>query len=432
MPGRLLERGRTLEVLERAVGDAAAGRGSVALVTGEPGIGKTTLVRAFAADVGLRARVLLSACDDLMAPRTLGPLRDAAAGSQGPLAAALADGQPVDAVFGGLLEELAAEPPTVLVVEDLHWADDATLDVLGYAARRIEETGALVVLTCRDDKVDPRDPLHRFLGVLAGSPVRRLVLRPLSRMAVRELSAGTGADADALYRVTRGNPFFVTEALAASGDAVPLSVVEAVLARVGRLGTECREALDQLSVIPWQVDLDLGAALLGPRFDALAEAQAAGVLENRADSIAFRHELARRAIEHSLPAIRRRQLNAGGGRGPARPGAAGARPADAPRRRGWRRGDDRRRRPRGGARGGAGRLAPAGARALRVGPPAPRPARRARARRRARRLRLGALQRAPFPRGGGGRPRRRSRCMSSSTTASPSASAWCACRVTCS
>ncbi len=309
MRGRLLERGRTLEVLERAVGDAAAGRGSVALVTGEPGIGKTTLVRAFAADVGVRARVLLSACDDLMAPRTLGPLRDAAAGSQGPLAAALADGQPVDAVFGGLLEELAAEPPTVLVVEDLHWADDATLDVLGYAARRIEETGALVVLTCRDDKVDPRDPLHRFLGVLAGSPVRRLVLRPLSRLAVRELSAGTGADADALYRVTRGNPFFVTEALAASGDAVPLSVVEAVLARVGRLGTECREALDQLSVIPWQVDLDLGGALLGARFEALAEAQAAGVLENRADSIAFRHELARRAIEHSLPAIRRRQLN---------------------------------------------------------------------------------------------------------------------------
>ena len=308
MPSRLLERDRTLEALERAVSEAAAGRGSVALVTGEPGIGKTSLVRAFAAGASERARVLLSACDDLMAPRTLGPLRDAAI-ADGPLSAALADEQPIDAVFGALLEELAAEPPTVLVVEDLHWADDATLDVLGYVARRIKHVGALIVLTCRDDQVDPRHPLHRFLGVLAGCPVHRLVLRPLSHLGVRELAVGTGADAEALYRVTRGNPFFVTEALASPGEAVPVSVVEAVLARVRRLGSECREALDQLSVIPRQVDLRLAADLLGGRFVALAEAQAAGVLEDRADSIAFRHELARRAIEQSLPTIRRRHLN---------------------------------------------------------------------------------------------------------------------------
>jgi DNA-binding CsgD family transcriptional regulator/tetratricopeptide (TPR) repeat protein len=308
MPSRLLERDRTLEALERAVGEAAEGRGSVALVTGEPGIGKTSLVRAFA--TGVRARVLLSACDDLMAPRTLGPLRDAALGTDGPLADALADEQPIDAVFGALIEELAADPPTVLVVEDLHWADDATLDVLGYVARRVEQVGAVIVLTCRDDHVDPRHPLHRFLGVLSGGPVHRLALRPLSHLGVRELAAGTGADPEVLYRVTRGNPFFVTEALASPGDAVPVSVVEAVLARVTRLGAECREALDQLSVIPRQVDLELAAGLLGGRFEALAEAQAAGVLEDRADSIAFRHELSRRAIEQSLPAIRRRHLNA--------------------------------------------------------------------------------------------------------------------------
>ena len=141
MAATLLEREATLEALSRAVTDAAAGRGSVVLVTGEAGIGKTSLIRAFADDAGQDARILLSACDDLMAPRTLGPLRDAALGGDGPLAAALAEDEPVEDVFTALLEELAAAPPTVLVVEDLHWADDATLDVLAYAARRVEAAG---------------------------------------------------------------------------------------------------------------------------------------------------------------------------------------------------------------------------------------------------------------------------------------------------
>ncbi len=289
---------------------AAAGHGSVVLVAGEAGIGKTSLVRAFARAAAERGRVLLSACDDLMAPRTLGPLRDAAVGSRGPLAAALADDESVDGVFTALLEELEAEPPTVLVVEDIHWADDATLDVLAYAARRIERLRAALVLTFRDDETDAQHPLHRFLGTIVGSPVQRLTLAPLSFAAVRRLSAGTGADAQAVHRVTRGNPFFVTEALASPGDVVPVSVMEAVLARVRRLGPECREALDRLAVVPSRVGLDLAEELLGPLFDTLAEAEVAGVIEIRSDSLAFRHELARRAIERSLPAIRRRQLNA--------------------------------------------------------------------------------------------------------------------------
>ena len=310
MPALLLEREATLAALSRAVTGAAAGQGSVAVVTGEAGIGKTSLIRAFAREAGEHARILLSACDDLMAPRTLGPLRDAALGRDGPLAAALADDEPVEDVFTALLEELAAEPPTVLVVEDLHWADDATLDVLAYAARRVEAAGALLVLTYRDDEVDPGHPLQRLLGVLASCPVHRLELTALSREAVRRLSAGTGADPEAVHRITRGNPFFVTEALASPRDAVPATVVEAVLARIGRLGDDCRQALDQLSVVPSHMSLDLAAELLGPRIDALAEAEPAGVIDVRPDSLAFRHELTRRAIERSLPALRRRSLNA--------------------------------------------------------------------------------------------------------------------------
>jgi DNA-binding CsgD family transcriptional regulator/tetratricopeptide (TPR) repeat protein len=306
--GELLERSEMLAALTDAVGQAAQGRGSVALVTGEAGIGKTSLIRAFAAEA--EGRVLLSACDDLMASRTLGPLRDAALGSRGPLAAALADDAPVDGVFGALLEELAAEPPTVLVVEDVHWADDATLDVLGYAARRIEPLAALVVLTFRDDETGLQHPLQRLLGALAGCPLRRLVLRPLSRAAVRRLADGTGADPDAVHRITRGNPFFVSEMLASPPGTVPASVMEAVLARVRRLAPQCQEALEQLSVVPSHVSLELADALLGARVEALAEAEIAGVVEMRSQGLAFRHELARRALEQSLPAIRRRTLNA--------------------------------------------------------------------------------------------------------------------------
>ena len=166
------------------------------------------------------------------------------------------------------------------------------------------------MLTFRDDELDPRHPLQRLLGVLARCPVHRLELTPLSREAVRSLSAGTGADPEAVHRITRGNPFFVAEALASPRDAVPATVMEAVLARIGRLGDDCRQALDQLSVVPSHVSLDLAAALLGSRIDALAEAEPAGVIDVRPDGLSFRHELTRRAIERSLPALRRRRLNA--------------------------------------------------------------------------------------------------------------------------
>jgi DNA-binding CsgD family transcriptional regulator/tetratricopeptide (TPR) repeat protein len=306
---RLLERDAPLGVLTGAVAVAGTGHGSTVLISGEAGIGKTSLVRAFAEASADQARLLMGACDDLLASRTLGPLHDAAAGTDGPLAAALADGGTVDGVFAAVLEELAAQQPSVLVVEDVHWADDATLDVLGFTARRVEPLGAVLVVTMRDDEIDPRHPLQRLLGALAGCPVHRVALPPLSPRAVRALAAGTGRDAAALHALTRGNPFFVTEALAVSGGAVPVSVKDAVLARLRRLDGPCREALEQLSVVPSHLPAELAAQLLGPDADVLAEAELAGLVEVRAEGLGFRHELARRAIEDSLPVIRRRTLN---------------------------------------------------------------------------------------------------------------------------
>src|SRR3954464_353986 len=305
MPTRLLERDAPLGALLTALDEAEGARGSIALVSGEAGIGKTALVREFATRAEARARLLQAACDDLVTPRTLGPLHDAVAGTKGPLATALAGEGPV---FPALLEELETSAPAVLIVEDVHWADDATLDVLGYVGRRVEAKPALLVLTVRDEAVDPHHPLHRLYGMLAQSPVRRLELERLSREAVGALASGTGRDAGAVHALTRGNPFFVAEALAAPPDEVPINVKDAVLARVRLLSPETRDALDCISVVPSTIPTDLAQAV--GALDALEEAEVAGLVELRAEGLGFRHELARRAIEQSLTALRRRQLNA--------------------------------------------------------------------------------------------------------------------------
>ncbi|MDA0167872.1 LuxR C-terminal-related transcriptional regulator [Solirubrobacter taibaiensis] len=300
MAPALLERDAPLGVLLGALRGAEAGRGSTALISGEAGIGKTSLVRAFVGRA--RARLLVAACDDLVTPRTLGPLWDAAPDG-GPLARALHEGREV---FGALMEELSLERPTVLVIEDAHWADDATIDVLGYAARRVGSLGAMLVLTVRDEALVAGHPLHRLLGVLAGEPVHRLELSPLSREAVVQLVNGTGRDGAAVHEMTRGNPFFVAETLAAAPGEVPASVKDAVLGRLRGVSPACREAVERLSVIPSAFP----ATLLGVTLGVLAEAEQAGIVEARDGGIGFRHELARRAVEQSLPELRRRLLNA--------------------------------------------------------------------------------------------------------------------------
>ena len=295
----LLERGAALEALESALVDAQAGAGSVVLLCGEAGIGKTSVVRAFHRRTRGRARVLVGACDDLLTPRTLGPLHDVVSSVPGgPLAAALRLGR--DEVLTAVQDELS-DPrlPTVLVVEDAHWADEATLDVLRYIGRRIADLPAVLLVTYRDNEVGG-GPLLRFLGGLSGGAARRVTLSPLSREAVADWAGGTNLTTSNLYRLTRGNPFFVSEVLAGPAATVPPTVVDAVLARVRRLEPATQQQLHQLAVVPSQVELPLARRLVGD-IGELGEAERHGILEVRARAVAFRHELARRAVEDSLP-----------------------------------------------------------------------------------------------------------------------------------
>ncbi|HZW42262.1 MAG TPA: AAA family ATPase, partial [Agromyces sp.] len=135
MRSSLLERETELDELRAAVREATAGRGRVVLLHGEAGIGKSMLVAALRADPPSGARVLVGSCDAMSTPRTLGPLRDLAAVVGPRLGEALRAGDREE-VYAALRDELAAPGGTALIVEDVHWADEATLDVLRFLARR--------------------------------------------------------------------------------------------------------------------------------------------------------------------------------------------------------------------------------------------------------------------------------------------------------
>jgi DNA-binding CsgD family transcriptional regulator/tetratricopeptide (TPR) repeat protein len=303
----LLERERFLDALVGHLADAFAGRGRFVFLGGEAGVGKTSLARSFVDRLGTEVRVLSAACDGLFTPGPLGPVADLARQSSGRLTELLDRDRPE--LFAAVLDELSGSP-SVTLLEDLHWADEATLDLVRFLARRIDQTRALVVATYRDDEVGQRHPLRIVLGDLASfESVRRLSLPPLSEEGVAILAAGLDVDPRELYRLTGGNPFFVTEILAMPGQAVPPTVSDAVLARAARLEPQARAALDAASVVGQRIDLDLLKAVFGGSPAAIDACLAAGVLHVDQQQAVFRHELARAAVENAIEPIRRAELH---------------------------------------------------------------------------------------------------------------------------
>jgi len=293
--------------MESLLDNAREESGHVILIQGEAGIGKTSTTRLFAERHTEDAHILWGGCDDLLTARPLGPVWDMAL-DETSLDAPLR-GEDRYEVFHALLELMSrALRPTILVIEDLHWADGATLDLVKFLARRITRTRGLLIITYREGAVSDDAPLRTALGEVEPWTLDRIRLEPLSEAGVRSL-IGDGRDVEQVLSVSGGNPFFVSELAGSDGEQVPDSIRDAIRTRVSRLTDSGRALIELASVVPSRIEILIAKDALGDIEEALAECEQAGLLEVRGESLAFRHELARRVVESDLTESRRRSLN---------------------------------------------------------------------------------------------------------------------------
>ena len=306
----LLEREVLLASLRERLDDAVDWTGSMVLVAGEAGAGKTSLVHAFVDSLDESVLVIQGACDPLTTPRPLSPLYDFAADPDSGMSDLATGNKDAIDMFQEALDRLRNTiRPIVMVIEDIHWADEATLDFLRFIGRRVSDSKAMVICTYRDDEVGPDHPLRPVLGQLIPlESTHRIVVPPLTIDAIRKLSESHAVHPDDLMRLTDGNAFFVTEVLA-SGEGLPATVQDAVLARVAQLGPESRRVVEAVSVAPRSLTMDHASALVGGRVEDIDHVLASGVLVSEGTHLRFRHELARSAVETSMPPARRLSLH---------------------------------------------------------------------------------------------------------------------------
>ena len=301
----LLERDHVLASLAEYADSARAGEGRLVLVSGEAGVGKSVLVEQFAHDTP-DLRTVRGACDGLFTPRPLGPLFDVADQLGGELLAACRGGAPREELFDALLRQL--DQPgvvTMLVIEDVHWADESTLDLVRFLGRRVRTLPALLVVTYRDDELAAGAALRIVLGELATQrSTRRIVLSPLSVHSVAALAAGSGMPADELHRLTGGNPFFVTEIIQSGSAQIPPSARDAVLARVARLSDDARRALEAAALVGTQVEPWLLGPIAAATPEHLDELVTAGVLVSDGPLLRFRHEITRLTVAGEISSHR--------------------------------------------------------------------------------------------------------------------------------
>jgi ATP/maltotriose-dependent transcriptional regulator MalT len=297
----LFEREIPLQALEEALEAIRKGEGRIVLVSGEAGIGKTTLVEHFTAQPAEHVSVYWGSCDALFTPRPLGPFSDIAFQMQSGLLDILNTSQDWFRVANAFLAELSKrDSPVIVVIEDIHWADEATFDMLKFLGRRIQHSQILMILTFRDDELDSRHLLWRLTGDLPPRITIRIALAALSEDTVAKMAQNAQRHTEGLFKVTGGNPFFVREMLERESEGVPASVRDLVVGRVSRLSADARELAELVALSPGGIELWILEQDLQTPPEALDECVEVGVLHWNGEILTYQHELARQAVENSL------------------------------------------------------------------------------------------------------------------------------------
>jgi DNA-binding CsgD family transcriptional regulator len=345
-----------IKLLRQRLGHARMGAGSVVFVSGEAGIGKTSLLThltSIARDEGFE--VLLGNCYELSAAPPYGPWLELAdrydpREELPPRPTFIDDEEAFDelrnqeALFRAsheFLEEISIHDPLLVIIEDVHWADQASLDLIRYVSRHLDQQRIVLVVSFRDDEVIRGHPLFRLLpSLIRESHAERIDLRPLNEQSLQNLVARySGLSSreqrellDYLLERTEGNPLYVSEQLRTlelegvirAGDrgwkmgdledtSVPILIRQIVERRISGLAESTQRALEMAAVIGHQVSIDLWEELVGSEIVELAAeecltAQLIGEMPGLGQ-IAFRHALVRAAIYDGISLLRRRNLH---------------------------------------------------------------------------------------------------------------------------
>ncbi len=311
----IVERKNHLEEAQDRISLAKSGRGQIIVISGEAGIGKTSILHALYDSALPDETWAWGGCDPLTTPRPLGPLFDMATALDPLILNLLNTLDERSSLYSQIVAILEnKEKLTVLIFEDVHWADHATLDLIRFLSRRITFMRVTMIVSFRSDAVGDDHYIRQVIGELPPANTFRMNIGPLTENAVIALAKDAGVDAKGLYQATDGNPFFVTELIAARktlGPDLPPSIRDAVSARLARLPAEARELLELISIIPKAVSITQLEALIGEPALAIVDKtlQRGFLTQDSVGAVRFKHELVRRSTLERLSATRRRDLH---------------------------------------------------------------------------------------------------------------------------
>lgn len=302
----LVERDEQLRTLREVVADSDTS-GSVVLLSGEAGFGKTSLLKVLLDGLDHGYRVLTAACEPLGIPAAFAPLFELLDDLPAELRNDIRSGSGRPAVYAGMLD-LVKNDRVILILEDMHWSDEATLGLVRYLGKRVNATNSCLIITFRSEELDLSHPLRLVIADL-GHTARRIELPALTPSGVRKMAHGHDVDPIKVHAATLGNPFFVEEVIRHPDLKLPPTIGNAVLAIAGQLPSPTLEILYTVALSPEGVNLgfltDLGVEV-GRNLDKAVQRR---LLVSVGEQVTCRHDLIRESLMNAVPPAMKRSIH---------------------------------------------------------------------------------------------------------------------------